>query len=139
MGNRELSRLSRIAAESNGWIRKSLCNRLDNAIYYYLKAYVYFLMDDIHKGIRELEDGTQKPLKTYLSEQDNRIKTVLDAVSYPDSLQFYITDKRVPFEDFVQTRIWKEGLQSYANSLEKEKKYSDSKKIYHLLTQTDRF
>jgi len=28
MGNRELSRLSQRAIGSNGWVRKSLCNRL---------------------------------------------------------------------------------------------------------------
>ena len=28
MGNRELSRLFQTATESNGWVRKSLCNRL---------------------------------------------------------------------------------------------------------------
>ena len=34
MGNRELSRLSQTAIESNRWIRKSLCNRLFRGIHY---------------------------------------------------------------------------------------------------------
>jgi len=84
----------------------------DNALYNYLKAHLYFTLDQSESGLREIRNATQKKyLNTYFTETRHGVSIVLQVVNFPNNLRCHIEDVYSPFGDFIRCAICEKGLE----------------------------
>lgn len=105
----------------------------ENAFYNYLKAHLYFELDEKEKALKEIEEGAAKKyFSSYVEEISNAKVRVLEEAKFPQPHRDLIVSIRSPFEDFLIQGIWKRGLADLGKSYEAQGAFKKSEKVYRL-------
>lgn len=106
----------------------------DNALYNYLKAHLYFELDEKDKAIKEIEKAVaKKHVNNYFKETRSAAARVLLEINFPEYQREFILDRHIVFADFLHSKIWKEGLAKLAKDYEAEGNLKNAKKIDELI------
>jgi len=105
----------------------------DNAYYNYLKAHLFFSLDEKNKALKEIEEAVAKKYFSSFPEELAKAKDkVLGEAGLTKNHRDFIFSIRRPFEDFVNWSIWRIGLSDLAKEYETRKEIESAEKIYRL-------
>jgi hypothetical protein len=105
----------------------------DNAFYNYLKAHLYFELDEKDKALNEIEEGVAKKyFSSYPEELAGAMAKVLRELDFPQPHRDVILGIRSPFEAFIRERFWGEELSDIGKSYEAKGDFKSAEEIYRL-------
>ena len=105
----------------------------DNAYYNYLKAHLFFSLDEKDKALKEIEEAVGKKYFSSFPEELAKAKDkVLREAGLAKNHRDFIFSVRSPFEDFVNWSIWRIGLSNLGKEYETRGEIENAEKIYRL-------
>lgn len=108
----------------------------ENALYNYLRAYLYFELDENDKAVKEIQEAlTKEYLSDHINEMSKAAARVLREVEFPQRQVNLIIGIQKPFGDFLRSNIWKRGLARLGKSYEAQGDFKSAITIYSLMVR----
>jgi tetratricopeptide (TPR) repeat protein len=105
----------------------------NNALYGYLRAHLYFELNEQIGAIQEIQKAIAKEYwSNYAIEISNARSRVLREAGFPEAQRHLIEDWHLVFADFLLGQIWEKGLKRLAKSYETQGDFENAEKMYML-------
>ena len=106
----------------------------DNALYNYLRAHLYFELDEKDKAISQIEKAVvKKYLNNYSVEKNEAIARVLWEVDFPQLYTDSILEVYTPFLGNYLASACTNGLRELVKKYEAQEDFESAEKIYKLM------
>jgi tetratricopeptide (TPR) repeat protein len=107
---------------------------LENALYNYLRAHLYFELGEKDKAINEIQGAlTKEYLSDHIGEMSKAAARVLREVKFPQRQVELIIGIQHPFAGFLRSNIWERGLARLGKSYEAQRDFKTARRMYRLM------